>query len=97
MTWFTSLFPYVLMFILLIRGLTLPGAVDGIVYYLYPDFTKLTHSTVSLYYLICWNHVEVANCNRPIKRAISQLPNLFVGTTRICNCLSNAIHGIGQI
>ena len=47
MTWFTSLFPYVLMFVLLIRGLTLPGSKDGIVYYLYPDFTKLTQSTVS--------------------------------------------------
>ena len=47
-TWFTSLFPYVLMFILLIRGLTLPGSKDGIVYYLYPDFTKLTHSTVTI-------------------------------------------------
>jgi len=35
------------MFVLLIRGLTLPGSKDGIVYYLYPDFTKLTQSTVS--------------------------------------------------
>jgi len=37
------------MFILLVRGLTLPGSKDGIVYYLYPDFTKLTHSTVRLH------------------------------------------------
>ena len=48
-TWFTALFPYVLMFVLLIRGLTLPGSKDGIVYYLYPDFSKLTHSTVGPY------------------------------------------------
>jgi len=47
-TWFTALFPYVLMFILLIRGVTLPGSKDGIVYYLSPDFSKLSQSTVSL-------------------------------------------------
>ena len=41
------MFPYVLLFILLIRGVTLPGAKDGIVYYLKPDFTRLTESTVS--------------------------------------------------
>lgn len=45
-TWFTSMFPYVLLFILLIRGLTLDGAMDGIVYYLYPRFDKLISSTV---------------------------------------------------
>ena len=52
-TWFTALFPYVLMFILLIRGLTLPGSTDGIRYYLYPDFTKLSHSTVSINHTDC--------------------------------------------
>ena len=45
-TWFTSMFPYVLLFVLLIRGLTLDGAKDGIVYYLKPDFYKLRESTV---------------------------------------------------
>ncbi|XP_051982404.1 sodium- and chloride-dependent GABA transporter 2-like isoform X1 [Xyrauchen texanus] len=37
----TATFPYVMLFILLIRGVTLPGAVDGIVYYLKPDHTRL--------------------------------------------------------
>jgi solute carrier family 6 GABA transporter-like protein 1 len=40
------MFPYVLLFVLLIRGLTLPGSLDGIIYYLYPDFSKLLQSTV---------------------------------------------------
>jgi len=34
--------PMVLLTVLLIRGLTLPGAMDGIRYYLTPDFSKLT-------------------------------------------------------
>ena len=47
-TWFTAIMPYVLMFVLLIRGVTLPGSRDGIVYYLKPDFSKLIQSTVCL-------------------------------------------------
>lgn len=39
--YFTVTSPYVLMIILLIRGLTLEGAMDGIKFYLVPDFSKL--------------------------------------------------------
>uniref|UniRef100_A0A667XY90 Transporter n=1 Tax=Myripristis murdjan TaxID=586833 RepID=A0A667XY90_9TELE len=40
--YFTATFPYVMMIVLLVRGLTLPGAVDGIRFYLYPDPVRLT-------------------------------------------------------
>ncbi|XP_066519464.1 sodium- and chloride-dependent GABA transporter 2-like isoform X5 [Hoplias malabaricus] len=39
--YFTATFPYVMLLVLLVRGLTLPGAIDGIVFYLYPDPTRL--------------------------------------------------------
>ncbi|ELT93916.1 hypothetical protein CAPTEDRAFT_177468 [Capitella teleta] len=40
-TYITALFPYVVLTILLIRGLTLDGSLDGIIYYVKPDFQKL--------------------------------------------------------
>eukprot|EP00096_Caligus_rogercresseyi_P010579 TRINITY_DN3906_c0_g1_i1.p1 TRINITY_DN3906_c0_g1~~TRINITY_DN3906_c0_g1_i1.p1 ORF type:complete len:673 (+),score=124.55 TRINITY_DN3906_c0_g1_i1:229-2247(+) len=39
--WFTALFPYFVMFILLIRAVTLEGAVDGLLYYVRIDWPKL--------------------------------------------------------
>ena len=47
MVWFTAVFPYVVLFILLIRGVTLPGAAQGIQYYLQPDFSKMAEAGVS--------------------------------------------------
>ncbi|KAK0395900.1 hypothetical protein QR680_001480 [Steinernema hermaphroditum] len=44
--YFCALFPYFLLFILLCRGLTLPGALTGISFYLTPNMTKLADTTV---------------------------------------------------
>ena len=45
--WFTALFPYVVLLILLIHGVTLPGAATGIRYYLSPNFGAITKAEVS--------------------------------------------------
>ncbi|XP_056130892.1 sodium- and chloride-dependent GABA transporter 2-like [Lampris incognitus] len=44
--YFTATFPYLMLVVLLVRGLTLPGAKDGIMYYLYPDPSRLTDPEV---------------------------------------------------
>jgi len=44
--YFTATFPYVVLVILLIRGVTLPGASKGLLFYLKPDFTKLGEAIV---------------------------------------------------
>lgn len=44
--WVTALAPYVVLFILLARGVTLPGADVGIKYYLTPEWEKLKESKV---------------------------------------------------
>ncbi|XP_025159006.1 sodium-dependent dopamine transporter isoform X2 [Harpegnathos saltator] len=44
--WFTALFPYAVLLILLIRGVTLPGSTEGIRYYLNPNFSAITKAEV---------------------------------------------------
>lgn len=46
--WITATMPYVVLFALLLRGITLPGAVDGIRAYLSVDFHRLCESSVSM-------------------------------------------------
>lgn len=46
MVWFTALFPYAVLLILLVRGVTLPGSATGIQYYLSPNFEAITQPQV---------------------------------------------------
>uniref|UniRef100_A0A8C5FWA7 Transporter n=1 Tax=Gadus morhua TaxID=8049 RepID=A0A8C5FWA7_GADMO len=42
----TATFPYAMLLVLLIRGVTLPGAWEGIKFYLYPDISRLSDPQV---------------------------------------------------
>ncbi|KAL7401459.1 hypothetical protein ABVT39_028367 [Epinephelus coioides] len=44
--YFTAIFPYVMLVVLLIRGLTLPGALQGVVFYLLPEPSRLADPQV---------------------------------------------------
>lgn len=44
----TATFPFVMLIVLLIRGVTLPGASEGIKFYLYPDLDRLKDPEVSV-------------------------------------------------
>ncbi|KAM3963050.1 sodium-dependent dopamine transporter [Aphomia sociella] len=44
--WFTALFPYAVLLILFVRGITLPGSANGIQYYLSPNFEAITQPQV---------------------------------------------------
>ncbi|XP_060086172.1 sodium- and chloride-dependent creatine transporter 1-like [Ylistrum balloti] len=46
--YFTAIFPYVILSILLVRGLTLDGAREGVVYYIKPDLSRLADIQVWL-------------------------------------------------
>lgn len=54
--WITATMPYVVLTVLLVRGVTLPGAIDGIKAYLSVDFLRLCDPKVR-------RHGE-ANCGR---------------------------------
>ncbi|XP_035491134.2 sodium- and chloride-dependent GABA transporter 2 [Scophthalmus maximus] len=47
-SYFTATFPYLMLLVLLVRGLTLPGAWGGIYFYLYPDVNRLADLEVWL-------------------------------------------------
>lgn len=53
--YFTATFPYVILVILFIRGVTLEGAADGIYFYLVPDFDKLMQIRVRVFNITLQN------------------------------------------
>lgn len=49
--YFTAPAPFIILTILLVRGLTLPGCLKGLRFYLEPDFTRLNDTQVHFHSL----------------------------------------------
>uniref|UniRef100_A0A8C0DT43 Transporter n=1 Tax=Balaenoptera musculus TaxID=9771 RepID=A0A8C0DT43_BALMU len=58
--WITATLPYLVLFVLLVHGITLPGASNGINAYLHIDFYRLKEATVNIFFLGCWIGVLIA-------------------------------------
>lgn len=59
--YFTATFPYLMLLVLLVRGLTLPGAMEGVKFYLLPDPTRLADPQVTAACSLCvlWLKIHV--------------------------------------
>jgi SNF family Na+-dependent transporter len=73
--YFTALFPYVILTALLIRGVTLEGAYEGISFYITPDWSRLASPSVwadaasQIFYsfgIACSSLVTLASYNKVI-------------------------------
>lgn len=57
--YFLAIFPYVVMFILLIRAVTLEGSAEGVLFFFKPQWSKLLDATVSISLLFQINSNKV--------------------------------------
>ncbi|XP_071516724.1 sodium- and chloride-dependent betaine transporter-like [Panulirus ornatus] len=97
--YFTALFPYVILLILLIRGVTLDGAYEGIEFYLLkPNMTRLgevevwVDAAVQIFFSlgICFGClITLASYNKFNNNCLRDAVSIS-----ICNCLTSVIIGV---
>jgi len=95
--YFTAIFPYIILTVLLCFGLSLDGAVDGIVYYIYPRLDRLldvqvwADAAMQIFFSLgpCWGSlITLASYNQFNNNTLRDA--LFVATA---NCLTSFYSG----
>lgn len=57
MAYFTAIFPYIVLLILIIQSATLAGAVEGVKYYVIPKWDRVAQFEVSSSSDLIWNRL----------------------------------------
>lgn len=79
--YFTATSPYILMLILLIRGVTLDGAAEGLKFYLLPDWSKLQEAQV-----IMSRSINIWLSLATLKKK-GNIPNMIIKTAKTIRCI----------
>ena len=97
-TYITATFPYLVLLILLVRGLTLDGSMEGIMYYITPQWDRLTSAkvwgdaAVQVFYSmsICWGGlITLASYNKFNNNCFRDSIIVAVG-----DCLTSVFAGV---
>lgn len=77
--------PYVVLTALLLRGVTLPGAIDGIKAYLSVDFYRLCEASVSADPIMVGSPLSPWGCVTGLLHMV-QRPNLWLSSDSFLSC-----------
>ncbi|KAL5287602.1 hypothetical protein ACFFRR_008475 [Megaselia abdita] len=104
-SYFLGIFPYIILILLLIRAVTLPGAIDGIIYFFKPQWDQLLNplvwyaavTQVFFSLAICFGtlitYASYNNFNRDVKKDLSIITTMDLFASITSGCITFGILG----